>query len=174
MSCLQGRSMIAAFDELARLGTGIQLTPGNLPDRGFQAHVAASSTPTRRHHGFAWRARKAETWCNHACAVDSESVHPPLADEHTEWRAWFDRAAQRPILEVMYPGYVLGTGDEVERAMDDHLVLAIDISHVFLQIAQGAMRDRTWHRLQAYEHVADPVHRPARGRVEHLGARSGP
>ena len=155
LSCLQGRPMTAAFDELARLGTGIQLTPGNLPDRGFQAHVAASPTATRRHHGFAWRARKAETWCHHACVVDSESVHPPLAHEHTEWRAWLERASKRPILEVMYPGYALGTGDEVERAMDDHLVLAIDISHVFLQIAQGAMNDRTWHRLQTYEHVAE-------------------
>lgn len=147
--------MIAAFDELARLGTGIQLTPGNLPDHGFRAHVTASSTPTRRHHGFTWRARKTETWRDHACVVASESVHPPLEHEHTQWRAWFDAAPRRPILEVMYPGYALGTGDAVERAMDDGIVLAVDISHVFLQLARGAMHDRTWHRLQTYERVAE-------------------
>lgn len=30
MSCLQGRPMAGAFDELAALGAGLQLTPGNL------------------------------------------------------------------------------------------------------------------------------------------------
>ena len=59
LSCLQGRPMAAAFDELAALGTGIQLTPGNLPTADFVAHVAASGVTTRTHHGFAWRARVA-------------------------------------------------------------------------------------------------------------------
>ncbi len=29
--------MMSAFDELARLGVGIQLTPGNLPSAGFRS-----------------------------------------------------------------------------------------------------------------------------------------
>lgn len=48
MSCLHGRPMVAAFDELAALGAALQLTPGNQPTPGFAAHVAASGVPTRR------------------------------------------------------------------------------------------------------------------------------
>ncbi|MFT3698697.1 MAG: hypothetical protein QM831_36460 [Kofleriaceae bacterium] len=162
LSCLQGRVMTSAFDELAALNVGIQLTPGNLPARGFREHVAASGVITRRHHGFTWRARKTETWVDAACAVESESVHPPLAGEHLAWREWFERADTRPILEVMYPGYALGTGDEVERAMDDGIVIAVDVSHVFLQITAGAMHDRTWRRLQDYQRIAE-VHVSANG-----------
>ncbi len=155
LSCLQGRPMRTAFDELARLGTGIQLTPGNLPTRGFREHVAASHVTTRRHHGFAWTARKTETWSDSACVVESESVHPPLAGEHASWRAWFDAAPARPILEVMYPGYALGCGDEVERAMADGITLAVDVSHVYLQVMQGAMTDATWRRLRDYDRIAE-------------------
>jgi hypothetical protein len=147
--------MRAAFDELARLGVGVQLAPGNVPERGFREHVEASGVAVRRHHGFAWTARVVDTWRESVCAVESESVHPPFANEHADWRDWFERASTRPILEVMYPGYALGTGDEVECAMDDGVVLAIDISHVFLQLAQGAMQVRTWQRLQSYPHVAE-------------------
>lgn len=155
LSCLQGRLMRAAFDELARLQVGIQLTPGNLPERGFREHVEASGVVTRTHHGFSWRARKTETWVDSACAVESESVHPPLAGQHDGWWAWFERADRPPILETMYPGYALGTGDELERAMDDGVVLAVDVSHVFLQLSQGAMHERTWHRLQRYDRIAE-------------------
>jgi len=147
--------MAAAFDELAQLGAGIQLTPGNLPTTAFREHVDRSSVPTRRHHGFAFDARKTATWSDDACAVESESVHPPLAGEHLGWRAWFERTAERPILEVMYPGYALGTGDEVEAAMADGIVLAVDISHVYLQRMQGAMAERTWRQLQDYNRIAE-------------------
>src|ERR1700742_2956017 len=149
LSCLQGRPSIAAFDELARLGAGIQLTPGNLPDPRFRAHVAASPTATRRHHGFSYDTRVQQVWSEGACVTDAESVHPPKAGE--PWRAWLERAATPPIVEVMYPGYELGTGDEVERAMADRLVLAVDISHAFIQLTAGAMHEATWRRLQAYD-----------------------
>jgi sugar phosphate isomerase/epimerase len=166
LSCLQGRPMRAAFDDLARLGVGIQLTPGNLPTPEFREHVAASGVTTRRHHGFAFDARKTATWSESACVVESESVHPPLAGENVEWRAWFERAPAPPILEVMYPGYALGTGDEVERVMDDGVTLAVDVSHVFLQIAQGTMHERTWRRLADYDRIAE-VHVSAnRGRAD--------
>ena len=139
--------MQAAFDELARLGTGIQLTPGNKPTPAFAAHVAASGVVTRRHHGFAWGARKTETWADGVCLVDSESVHPPMAGQ-----PW---AREGRIIEVMYPGYELGTGDEVERAMADGLALAVDVSHVYLQRMQGAMTDAQWRRLAEYDRIAE-------------------
>jgi len=149
--------MRSAFDELSRLGVGIQLTPGNLPTPGFREHVEASGVTVRRHHGFAFDARKTATWSDGACVVASESVHPPQTDEPTNaaWRTWFERAAAQPILEVMYPGYALGTGDEVERAMDDGIVLAVDVSHVYLQRMQGAMTDATWRRLADYDRIAE-------------------
>jgi hypothetical protein len=153
LSCLQGRPMQAAFDELARLGTGIQLTPGNLPTRGFRAHVAACGVTTRRHHGFTFGARKTETWVDGACVVESESVHPPLAG--MAWRPWFERVTAPPILEVMYPGYELGTGDEVEAAMTDGITLAVDVSHVYLQRMAGVMTDATWRRLADYDRIAE-------------------
>jgi hypothetical protein len=147
LSCLQGRPMQAAFDELARLGTGIQLTPGNLPTRDFAAHVAASGVTTRRHHGFTYTARKTATWIDGACVVPSESVHPPMTGE-----PW---SAEGRIIEVMYPSYELGTGDEVERAISDGLTLAVDVSHVYLQIMQGAMTDAQWKRLADYDRIAE-------------------
>ena len=149
--------MARAFDELAALEVGIQLTPGNIPTPDFADHVARSGVVTRLHHGFTFHARKTPTWDKSgACVVASESVHPPEDGECAgDWRAWFEAAATRPILEVMYPGYALGTGEEVERAMADGIVLAVDISHVHIQRAQGAMGDRTWRRLAAYPHIAE-------------------
>lgn len=158
LSCLQGRPMNSAFDELARLGVAIQLTPGNFVTRDFRAHVERSNVATRAHHGFAWEARRAETWSDEgACVVASESVHPPMLDRpsaHT-WRSWFEAAPVRPILEVMYSGYALGTGDEVERAMADGVALAVDISHAFIQRTQGTMTGATWRRLCDYDRIAE-------------------
>src|SRR5687768_3964137 len=130
LSSLQGRPMARAFDELAALGVGIQLTPGNLPTPDFAAHVARSGVITRKHHGFAWDARKQVTWdASGACVVTSESVHPPEDGECAgDWRAWFEAATERPMLEVMYPGYALGNGAAVERAMSDGMTLVVDIS----------------------------------------------
>ena len=142
LSCLQGRPMAAAFDGLAALGTGIQLTPGNLPTSGFVAHVAASGVITRTHHGFAWDARVAPVWQDGRCLVTADSVHAPLAGESIECDT---------VLEVMYPGYELGSGDAVERAMTDGRALAVDVSHVFLQRTAGVMTEATWRRLADYD-----------------------
>jgi hypothetical protein len=157
LSSLQGRPMARAFDELASLEVGIQLTPGNTPTEGFHDHVSRSGVVTRRHHGFAFDARKAPVWSSDgACLVTSESVHPPEAGECAgDWRAWYAAATEPPILEVMYPGYELGTGDEVERAIAEHLPLVVDVSHVYIQRAQGVMTDRVWRRLMDYAHVAE-------------------
>ena len=153
LSSLQGRAMAAAFDELAALGTGIQLTPGNHPTPGFQAHVAASGVAVRRHHGFSFDARRRDTWRDGACVTDAESVHPPEAGG--PWRAWYESQPARPVLEIMYPGFELGTGPEIEDAMTAGLPLAVDISHVHIQRTQSAMSERTWRRLQDYSRIAE-------------------
>jgi hypothetical protein len=151
LSALQGRPMALAFDELVTLGAGIQLTPGNLPTAEFRAHVEASRVAIRRHHGFAWDARRAPVWAaDGTCLVDAESVHPPAAGEVERWVA-----AGSPILEVMYPGFALGTGDEVEAALTAGLPLAVDVSHVFIQRMRGVMTERTWQRLREYPNVAE-------------------
>lgn len=155
LSALQGRPMASAFAELAAFGVGVQLTPGNLPTPDFAAQVAASNIPVRRHHGFDYLTRRTEVWRDGACVCDAESVHPPRSGE--PWRAWYAQAARRPIVEIMYPGYALGTGDEVEAAMADGLPLAVDVSHVHIQRTQGVMAERTWRRLQDYLHI-DEVH----------------
>jgi hypothetical protein len=155
--------MASAFDELARLGAALQLTPGNLPTPGFEAHVAASGVPTRRHHGFAFEHRRADVWsAGGACLVASESVHPPEAGAGDAWRAWYEAAPRRPVLEVMYPGFALGSGAEALAAMDARLPLAVDVSHVFIQRTQGAMDDRVWRRLADYDGIVE-VHVSANG-----------
>lgn len=169
MSCLQGRPMQSAFDELARLGCGIQLTPGNLPTPAFAAHVAASGVATRRHHGFAFAARRAAAvWdASGACLAASESVHPPEDTDaaHARWEAWYADAPARPIVETMYPGYALGSGDAIARAMRDGWPLAVDISHAFIQRTQGAMTAAQWDALCDYDRIAE-VHVSA-NRGEH-------
>lgn len=153
LSCLQGRPMAAAFRALGKFGRGIQLTPGNLPTPGFEQFVADSGIPTKRHHGFAFAARKTDTWLDGACVVASDSVHPPQGDD--PWEAWYAGATDRPIVEVMYPGYALGSGDEVERAMREGYELAVDISHVFIQRTQGVMTDAQWQRLADYDRIRE-------------------
>ncbi|MEO8699125.1 MAG: hypothetical protein ABI867_03745 [Kofleriaceae bacterium] len=148
--------MARAFDELAAFGVGIQLTPGNLPTVGFADHVARSQVTTRRHHGFSFDARKQAVWsAAGTCLVASESVHPPQDGECAVWST-----AAQPILEVMYPGYALGTGDAVERAMAARVPLAVDISHVHIQRTQGVMTDRVWRQLAAYDRIEE-VHASA-------------
>lgn len=51
LSCLQGRPMQSAFDELTELQpAGIQLTPGNAPTYGFEEHVTKSGSRRMSSH----------------------------------------------------------------------------------------------------------------------------
>lgn len=160
LSALQGRPLVAAFDELSRLGVdGIQLTPGNAPEPDARDRVAKSGTRTMLHHGFSWWALRQPVWSTDGrCLVRNRSVHPPRANEV----AWDDfartcecSAEAGLVFEVMYPGYHLGNGAEVEWAMDQKLSLALDVSHVHIQLEQGAMEQATWNRLQGYEQIAE-------------------
>jgi hypothetical protein len=140
----------------------VQHTPGNHPTARFEDHVARAAT--RRHHGFDFASRRREVWSADAtCLVDAESVHPPEAHtaaaraiEARGLGAWLEeRASAETLLETMYPGYVLGTGDAIEDAMRLGTRLAVDVSHVFIQLSSGAMGAATWRRLASYERVGE-------------------
>jgi hypothetical protein len=159
--------MNAAFDELASLGGAVQLTPGNHPTPAFEEHVTQfrRDVATRSHHGFDFARRRRDVWdAEGNCLVGAHSVHPPQDDaaagEAIRARGiarWLETRARcrEPLLETMYPGYLLGTGDEIEEAMRLRTPLAVDVSHVFMQLHAGAMNEATWKRLANYEHVEE-------------------
>lgn len=169
LSSLQGRPMQNAFEELADLTGAVQLTPGNHPTAGFE-EVTSRSALTRKHHGFAFGSRRRDVWAADAtCIVDADSFHPPVdgspaatAIRHLGVAAWLETVMDRGnagtparLLETMYPGYVLGSGEELEVAMQLGVHLAVDVSHVFIQLTQGTMTDATWRRLSAYERIGE-------------------
>jgi len=87
----------------------------------------------------------------------SDSVHPPsnaVLPEHFLASA-VNGAFDGVVLETMYPGHCLGTGQELEQAMDIQMTLAVDVSHVHIQLGMGVMQSATWDRLQAYNNVAE-------------------
>lgn len=158
LSCLQGRPMRWAFDELRAPGLGIQLTPGNEPSKGFEAHVARSGVPVRTHHGFSYAFRQSRVWADDgALLARSHSVHPPKSDTPAAsgFDAWLERADASIVLETMYPGYRLGTGAELERAMTLDRPLAVDVSHLFIQRTAGVLGDATLRRLFDYSNVVE-------------------
>ena len=133
LSCLQGRPMQQAFDDLVQLEPdGMQLTPGNAPTESFAEHVADSGLPSCTHHGFHYRRLRQPVWSSDAgllCA--STSVHPPshkTVDEDTFFHVWEE--SQDPIFEVMYGDYALGPGERLNQAMDAGISLAVDICHI--------------------------------------------
>ena len=151
LSCLQGRPLGGAYAELAALPgvDGIQLTPGCQPTPGF-----APTGITRTHHGFTPRAfRTRAVWSDDGtCLVASDSVHPPRADAPAAAH-FLERPA--PILETMYPGYALGDGTALVDAMRRGLPLAVDVSHLFMQRAQGCLDEATLARVLDYDRVAE-------------------
>lgn len=153
LSCLQGRPMDQTVDALRALGPdGLQLTPGNQPAADVEARLAR--LPTRTHHGFSPTHWKRAVWRDDGtCAVDSDSVHPPPAS-HPAFARFLEGPAL-PVLETMYPGHALGTGEALEDAMRRGLTLAVDVSHLFIQRCAGVLSDATWRRLQDYPRVAE-------------------
>lgn len=145
--------MQSALNELRALGPdGVQLTPGNQPTPGFAQQL--QGLHVRTHHGFSFTHWKQTVWRDDgSCAVTSDSVHPPL-ERHPAFERWAP-SASHPVLETMYPGSALGTGDALELAMSTGLPLAVDVSHLFIQRCAGVLSDATWRRLQDYERVAE-------------------
>ena len=152
LSCLQSRPQDAALDELLALQPeGIQLTPGCLPSPGFEARVRREVAVTRLHHGVAWTAYRAEPWTEAGeprWVERDRSVHPPPAARGVAWRRVIDLALERDLLlETMYPGEILGTGAEIDAALDAGARLAVDVSHLWIQRCHGVLGDATLERL---------------------------
>jgi len=157
LSCLQGRPAVQACRDLLSLGVpGIQLTPGNVPDPMLAAELAGVAV--RTHHGFSWKSMKQRVWDDSGrCCVSADSVHPPM-ERDAAFDGWWEAIREHPgpaIQETMYPGYRLGCGAEIERAMDEGLTLAVDVSHIHIQRSAGVLSAETWRRLQRYESIAE-------------------
>lgn len=163
MSCLQGEPMQQAFAALVRLGCdGIQLTPGNHPTPDFAHHVRHSTMAVRYHHSFAFDRLKEPVYRFDGMAHqryhqdEPWSVHPPMPRENIAYELWFAHAvAAGYTTEVMYPGQWLGTGAEVQRAMNERMPLAVDISHLHIQRSAGVLNDRVLARLLDYDRIEE-------------------
>ncbi|MBD2452183.1 hypothetical protein H6G76_34790 [Nostoc sp. FACHB-152] len=160
--------MQSAAAELLSFGVcGLQLTPGLVPTEKFHSWLEERQVKVRTHHGFHWQRMRAKVWSETAdCLVVSDSVHPPLKDDLCAG-IWQHRAEcgdyNHLILETMYPGYCLGNGEELLWAMDLGLKLAVDVSHIYLQLCQSSLEPKIWRKLQNYELIQEL----------HLSANSG-
>lgn len=186
LSAFQSRTQDDAFERVTRHALdGIQLTPGNLPCDGFRERVDAFGGVARLHHGFAWeRYRRAvydSSFRPDGIGRD-HSVHPPRASAParrgptrapvatTTFEEWLPIALEHDLLvETMYPGYVLGTGAELDAAMSAGLRLAVDVSHLEIQRFAGVLDEATQRRVCDYDRVEEiHVSRSAGLRDAHL------
>lgn len=153
LSCLQGRPMQNAAEELLALNPdGLQLTAGNAPTVGFLDWAVETGVPLRSHHGFHDRAIRQRVWTEDLKITGSwHSVHPP----HKGPGDWLPDEGFEGCLETMYPGEPLGTGKMIDAAMDRAIPLAVDVSHIFIQLTQGSMAEAQWHRLQDYPRIQE-------------------
>lgn len=163
LSCLQTRPMEAAFNELTSLGPdGIQLTPGCVPTPAFEAHVESSSFPYSLHHGFSWAAYKQPVWALDDLGIDllvpdGRSIHPPKSserpyDEFLEAALWYNDKA---VYETMYPGYHLGNEQQLLTAVNYRLPLAVDVSHLYIQLHAGVLSAAGVQRLVEYDNIKE-------------------
>lgn len=82
---------------------------------------------------------------------------------------WHTAETRDVLWETMYPGYHLGTGKDLERAMAAGLRLAVDIAHLAIQTHLGALSDGTRRRLEDYSKVEEiHVSRSQRASDAHL------
>jgi endonuclease IV len=154
--------MQAATEELLGLRSdlAIQLTPGCAPTEGFSRWLADQGVIGRTHHGFSWHALRRSVWCKQSgeLLVRAHSVHPPKAATlagSTFWAQATRHSETGIAFEIMYPGYVLGTGAELERAMKMGIRLAVDVSHLFIQWTAGTLRSSTLERVLQYPHIEE-------------------
>ena len=156
---MQGRPLDAAVVDVFGAGCdGVQLAPGNAPRRDGVAPVDFGVS-TCTHHGFAWDALRRLVWSpTGELLVTADSTHPPRVTEPAADH-WWDRLARgefaHAVFEVMYPGWTLGTGAEIRAAMAERVALAVDISHLWIQMCAGVVDDATVAALLAYEHVVE-------------------
>jgi hypothetical protein len=152
--------MDGAADELLALEPdGLQLTPGNAPSTGFVETLSERGITTRTHHGFTPKALRRPVWsATGDCLTAADSLHPPRKTA-PEWPAWEVARAggawRGRCLETMYPGYALGDGGDLDAAMDERQPLAVDVSHLYMQLHAGALSGATLRRLFNYEQVRE-------------------
>lgn len=181
----------AAEELLALEPDGLQLTPGCAPTPGFLDGLKTRGTYTQTHHGFCETALRKPVWNDEAeLLVDSDSVHPPLyrdpleemSKHHIRNMKWWRKARDEQwgtAMEVMYDNYILGCGGDIRLAMSLHMPLAVDVSHVEIQLRKGQMAEETWKILQDYPYIAEvhvseskdgkDVHQPITPRTFGLG-----
>jgi len=146
--------MQGAAEELLELGAaGLQLTPGNVPTPNFWQWLQDYQVDSRTHHGFHYRALKCKVWKENAeCLPKSHSVHPPrLTDSMVEvWRKKLAAGAySHLLLETMYPGYCLGDGEEIARAMAMSLTSICNCARVVCHPRSGG-DSRTTNRSENF------------------------
>jgi hypothetical protein len=149
LSCFQGRTMSEAAQTLVALApgrVGLQLTPGCAPS------PIDVDCPTRTHHGFTYKALRAQVWNAGTLVWHGDSVHPPReADVPEGWRPPAD-----VVMETMYPGYAaLANGTQLAAAMDEGRWLAVDVAHLDIQTHHGILGDSVRRRLLEYDRVAE-------------------
>jgi hypothetical protein len=149
LSCFQGRTMTEAARTLVDLApgrVGLQLTPGCAPS------YIDVDCPIRTHHGFTPRALRQQVWIDGVLQWNGDSLHPPKSDEAPQdWSA-----PEGVILETMYPGYAdLSNGEQIARAMDAGRLLAVDVSHLSIQMYHGIIESSIVKRLLEYERIAE-------------------
>jgi hypothetical protein len=152
--------MQSAAQDLMDLGIdGLQLTPGNAPSHNFQQWLSQQPLEIRTHHGFSWDRLRQKVWdSNGDCLVRSNSVHPPKIEDEVS-QIWSQKAEQGAyqniLLETMYAGYCLGSREDILWSMAVGLNLAIDVSHIYIQLCQGSLDRSTWQKLQNYPHIRE-------------------
>src|SRR5262245_52672200 len=125
---------------------GLQLTPGCAPS------PIDVTCPMRTHHGFTFRALRAQVWEGGTLVWHGDSVHPPLQRQvPDDWQPPDD-----VVLETMYPGYAaLANGDQIAAAMDAGRWLAVDVAHLDIQTFHGILAKPVLRRLLEYERIAE-------------------
>lgn len=156
MSCLQGRPAANALQELVGWTGAVQLTPGCAPSADLADVLARRRPRIRTHHGFTPHAMRRPVWGPDGALLTADhSVHPPRLG-HPAAEGWADEIERSDVtVEVMYPGYHLGTGREIEMAMERRLPLAVDVSHLWIQRSAGVLSRRTWRRIRRYGRVTE-------------------
>src|SRR5262249_50494604 len=125
---------------------GLQLTPGCAPS------PIDVTCPVRTHHGFTFRALRAQVWEGGTLVWHGDSVHPPLQRQvPDDWQPPDD-----VVMETMYPGYAaLANGDQIAAAMDEGRWLAVDVAHLDIQRYHGILAKSVLHRLMNYQRIAE-------------------
>ena len=149
LSYFQGRRMSDAAQTLVALApgrVGLQLTPGCAPS------PIDVQCPMRTHHGFTYKALRAQVWDGGTLVWHGDSLHPPQQRQvPDDWQPPDD-----VVMETMYPGYAaLANGAQIAAALDAGRWLAVDVAHLDIQRHHGILTKSVLHRLMNYRRIAE-------------------